>query len=92
MTYSSSSTFTITNGGTADLDVVSLTLAGSNPLDFEIGGSAAGILIPGATASFSVRADPRAVGTRTATLQIVSSDADESTFSLPLSVNGIGEF
>jgi len=87
---SSSYNVTVTNDGTANLTIGTITLAGANPGDFTIvSDNASGqILIPGASANVSVRFNPATTGSKNAQLQIPSNDPDENPVSVTLSGYG----
>lgn len=80
--------FTIRNTGSADLDGLSIHVSGASPADFVVSSLESATLAPGANATFTVFFKPTAGGTRTATLQVISNDADENPFKISLSGNG----
>lgn len=82
---SAAQTFTVKNVGTADLTGLSVTLTGAQPADFAIAPPGVSTLVPGATSSFTVTFMPTSTGTRTATVQVASNDADENPFLIHLS-------
>ncbi|MBS0658888.1 MAG: choice-of-anchor D domain-containing protein [Verrucomicrobia bacterium] len=78
-------TFTIRNQGTAELTGLLITRSGAQPDDFLVNtGGLASTLAPGASTSFTVVFTPGGAGPRSATLQIVSDDADENPFLIRL--------
>ncbi len=81
---------TIANIGTYDLIIGSITIVGTDPLDFIIASDNASghTLGPGESANISVRFSPQDVGARVAGVQIPSSDPDESAVFVLL--NGTG--
>ncbi|MBZ0267176.1 choice-of-anchor D domain-containing protein, partial [bacterium] len=80
----------VSNAGTADLDVTSLSLGGPNAGDFTIDTPALPFTLgPGATATIDVACAPQGIGAKSATLTIGSSDPDEGSFPVPLSGNGV---
>jgi hypothetical protein len=87
-TLSAPQTLTITNTGTAPLEISSLTFAGSDPQDFLVASDGCLGQIA-ATASCTLRLSfaPQAQGSRQATLQIASNDP-ASPASVPLSGTG----
>lgn len=80
--------FTIRNTGSADLTGLSLTLSGAAAGDFVPTQPVLATLAPGATTTFQVSFRPTVTGTRSATLHLVSNDADESPFRILLEGNG----
>ncbi|GAB4118708.1 MAG: hypothetical protein Tsb0027_12300 [Wenzhouxiangellaceae bacterium] len=77
----------VSNTGTADLDLTSVTLAGADAADFVISADPAPVtLLPGEQATIEVQFVPRAgvTGSLNALLQINSSDADEPTLAVDL--------
>jgi hypothetical protein len=80
--------FTIRSAGSGALDLSSVTLVGDHADDFEIAGPEVTSLASSESTTFSVNFTPTAVGTRTASVQILSNDDDESPFILPLA--GVG--
>lgn len=75
-------TFTIRNTGNAALTGITITKAGSNPLDFMVSGPAVTTLAPSGSATFTVLFQPKAAGNRSADLRIVSNDGDENPFDI----------
>ena len=94
---SSSFQLVIHNTGTSNLTGLFRTMGGSHPGDFVPTNFAGSTLGPGQTMNFQVSFTPTAQGTRTATLNIYSDDADETIFEvnftatalLPPTVTGI---
>ena len=80
--------FTIRSAGTGTLNLTSVGLAGAHLGDFSLTGPTVNTIAASETATFTVNFSPTAIGTRNATVQIVSDDTDETTFVLPLT--GIG--
>jgi Abnormal spindle-like microcephaly-assoc'd, ASPM-SPD-2-Hydin len=79
---------TITNTGTATLDLTGMTLTGSNPESFLLqGGNCGTTVAPGASCVVYVQFQPLLRGVRTATLNI-SDNAPNSPQTLPLSGTG----
>ncbi|MEL6288022.1 MAG: choice-of-anchor D domain-containing protein [Pseudomonadota bacterium] len=79
-------TFTIQNTGTGPLTVSSVT---SNSAEFAV--NIAGLSSPiaaGSSGTFTVTFDPAASGARNATIAIASDDADEGTYTLPMTGTG----
>jgi len=78
-------TFTISNSGTASLNVTSITAGG----DFTVGGITLPAAVPASgSTTFTVTFDPSAVGTHPATVSIANDDADENPFTFE--VRGTG--
>ena len=90
-------TLTVTNSGTAALVLSSLTVGGSNPADYTLGGTCANgsslagtLAAPRSTCTISVTFTPGAVGTRNATLTIAHNDGTVNSGSTVVSLNGTG--
>jgi uncharacterized membrane protein len=81
--------FVITNFGTATLGNLALLLSGSHPGDFIPSGLTTTSLAPGASTTIQLNFRPSAAGARTAKLEILSSDAVRSPFSISLAGTGI---
>ena len=83
-------TFNVDNaGGTAALNVSSITKTGSHPGDFTVGAlTPASPIGVGNSATFTVTFDPLAVGPRTATLIVNNNDPDEASYEIVLNGNG----
>ncbi len=79
-----SRTFTIANSGTNTLDIVSVALSGTDAASFGITQVPSSTIAPEGSATFVVEFDPSSAGTKTATLTILNSDADESTFEFAI--------
>ena len=77
---------TIRNAGTASLTGLTV-VSGSS--EFIASQPASGTLAPGTSTTFQIAFKPTAAGTRTATLQITSNDADENPFDISLVGNGV---
>ncbi len=74
-TISAPQSQTITNTGTAPLQITGLTFTGADPQDFLItANSCLGAIQPAASCAISVAFAPQGSGTRTATLSIVGND------------------
>ncbi len=85
---SRSLSFTIQNTGTADLTGISIRKSGKNKDDFTIGFLAKTTLPPGASTTIRLAFNPSATGKRTAKLQFLSNDADETSFDIALTGKG----
>lgn len=77
-------TFTLQNTGTTNLVLNSMMLTGADPADFALTPPVAGVILPGQTASFSVRPAPQGGGTKNAVLEIASNAANITPFRIPL--------
>lgn len=82
-------TFTLENTGTSDLTVSTISFSGANPGDYAV----SGITLPatvGASGSttFTVTFTPAAAGARTATVNVVNDDCDESNYDFALTGSG----
>ncbi|MFK7904815.1 MAG: LamG-like jellyroll fold domain-containing protein [Chitinophagales bacterium] len=81
-------TYTITNDGTGDLEVSSIS--SSNP-DFAIVGFTSGSITSNNNASFDVVLTPSAMGGLNSTISINSNDCDESNYSFQVNGSRYGE-
>ena len=71
-------TVTITNNGLSDLRILSISLIGASPNEFQItGGGQPGLLQPEDSRQVTLVFDPSTVGTKLATLRIYSNDTYE---------------
>jgi len=84
-------TFVIQNIGTAALNVSGINFTGANTGDFSlVSAPSFPLSIPvNGTQTITVQFAPKAIGTRNATINIVSNDADEATYDIALRGNGI---
>lgn len=83
-------TFVVRNTGTTDLQGIQVSLSGENAGDFSADLTAVPTsLARDANASFQVTFSPSTAGTRTATLLIVSNDADENPYQVLLTGKGL---
>ncbi len=85
-------TFTITNLGTAPLNLIGtpkVTVTGANAGDFTVTQPASPIAVS-ATATFTITFTPGAIGGRNAIISIANDDCDESTYDFVVAGNGIG--
>ena len=82
--------FTIENQGAAEtLDISAVTFTGANANDYSVASPATPFTVNGASNQvLNVTFNPSADGTRFATLNIVSNDADESNYSIILNCVG----
>jgi hypothetical protein len=74
-TTSAAQAVTLTNGGTATLTLTAITLAGTNPTDFEALNTCGATLAPAANCVVYVAFKPAAVGTFKATLSVSDNGA-----------------
>ena len=89
---SSPQIFTVSNTGTANLNVTSSSLTGTDAAMFQIlNGANAFTLSPGGSKEVTVQFQPSSSGGKTATLQFVSNDPDEGTFNISLSGTAIAQ-
>jgi formylglycine-generating enzyme required for sulfatase activity len=79
--------YVIRNVGLANLVNLGLSKSGTNTVDFSLGSLSTPTLAPGESTTFTVTFAPSAgaSGTRSATLQVASNDADENPFDIALS-------
>ena len=76
--------FTIRNTGNAILQPLTLSLGGSHPADFKISGMQQSPIAPGGKQEISVRFTPSAAGSRSASLQFVTSQGGLSSLGVLL--------
>jgi hypothetical protein len=84
-------TFTISNGGTADLTLTgspAISIAGPAALDFSLVASPALTVAPGATTAFHVRFAPSVTGTRVATFTIANDDPARNPYDFAVQGQG----
>lgn len=83
--------FVIENRGAGTLKVAEISISGDNATDFTMPGAPSLPFTVAADASQSIIVQflPKATGTRTATLTIVSNDGDESTYNFLIEGNGL---
>lgn len=85
----STHTFTVGNGGAADLILNSLSLSGTAAIDFSLNGITTPTSIaPAGSATFEIHFSPTAVGPLTATVTIVSNDADSTPYTFDIQGTG----
>lgn len=87
-TASAAQTFTVSNNGTADLTLGSITFSGANAADFVQSGCGSTVAI-GASCTISVTFTPSASGVRTATLTVNGNDPVNLPATVSLSGTGI---
>ena len=82
--------FTITNRGQADLHGIRIIQVGAAASEFVVRNLGKTFLAPGASTTFEVVSAPTVFGARSAGIQILSNDADESAFAIALEGSGLG--
>ncbi|WP_395736406.1 beta strand repeat-containing protein [Prosthecobacter sp.] len=86
---STSKTFTISNTGSTNLNLSSLTIGGTNAADFTLTAAASTPVIPAGTTTFTVSFNPSFSGTRTATINIGSDDTTHNPFTFTIQGTGL---
>jgi hypothetical protein len=84
-------TFTISNGGTADLTLTGsprVSIAGPAALDFSLVVSPTASVAPGATTTFQVRFTPPVTGTQVATITIANDDPVKNPYDFAIQGQG----
>ncbi len=81
-------TFTITNSGTANLEITSVVLSGTDANQFSKTNPSSLTVAASGSTTFTVTFDPSSVGTKIATVTINNNDSDEGTFNF--NINGYG--
>lgn len=82
-------TFTVTNTGTTALDLSGgVTITGTDAGDFSVTTQPATSVAAAGNTTFVVEFDPSAVGTRSATINIVNDDADENPYDFAIQGEG----
>ncbi len=83
-------TFTVTNGGgsKSNLTVNSISLSGANASDFVLSAPGAATLAYNASETFTLTFDPAAVGSKTATVTIASSDPTTPSYTFTAAGTG----
>ncbi|MES2594942.1 MAG: choice-of-anchor D domain-containing protein [Verrucomicrobiota bacterium] len=87
---STSKAFTLTNTGDAELSGLAIIREGPHAAEFVVKGLTKNTLSPGASASITVTFTPKAGGPRSAVLHLISNDADENPFDIPVTGLGFG--
>ncbi|MCI4661886.1 MAG: Ig-like domain-containing protein [Neomegalonema sp.] len=80
--------YSIENSGTAPLEITSIVITGDAQADFVVSGFSSGTIPAGSSASFTVTFSPSATGTRSATVQVFSNDADEAVYDFAIEGTG----
>jgi hypothetical protein len=84
-------TFTIQNTGTGALTLTGtplVAIGGTNAADFAVTVLPAASVAAAASTTFQVRFDPSAVGTRSATITVANSDANENPYNFAIQGTG----
>ncbi|RMF62199.1 MAG: choice-of-anchor D domain-containing protein, partial [Calditrichaeota bacterium] len=81
--------FTITNAGTFDLEVATISLLGTNASEFSVSIGGEFVLAPGQSQAVDVNFSPGSEGAKTATLRIESNDPDENPLDVVVSGNAV---
>lgn len=80
-------TFTISNSGTGPLTIGTIT--NSNTTDYTVSGlSSPSPIAIGSSTTFTITFDPQTAGTKTATISIVTNDANENPFRINVTGSG----
>jgi len=82
-------TFTVTNTGTALLNIGSISFSGTNPSDFAVTTAPASSVAVNGSTTFIVTFTPGAAGSRTAILSIASNDCNNNPFMFSISGTGL---
>jgi hypothetical protein len=83
-------TYTIENTGTVALTISNPTITGTHAADYSISTNPGTLSIAaGASTTFTVSFNPSATGTRSATINIISTDTDETTYNFAIQGTGI---
>ena len=80
---SASTAVTVENSGSQDLNISNTTITGSNAGDFSIN-LTSGVIGPNSNQNYTLSFTPSGTGSRTATLNIFSDDADENPYVIEL--------
>jgi hypothetical protein len=81
-------TFTIQNTGASNLTIGTITIGGTHGSDFTVGTSPSANVAAGGSTTFTVIFNPSAAGLRSATISIVTNDADENPYNFSLQGTG----
>lgn len=88
-TTSAPRTLQIQSTGSAALGGIALSITGPGAADFVLSGTPGTSIAAGSSASFNLTFQPKSTGARSAVLQIISNDADESPFEVNLIGSGV---
>ena len=81
-------TFTISNPGNLSLTLGAITFSGANANNFAISSAPATTINGGESTTFTITFNPSAIGTRNATISIISNDSDRSPYTFALTGEG----
>ncbi|MFH0878597.1 MAG: choice-of-anchor D domain-containing protein, partial [Lentisphaerota bacterium] len=81
--------FTITNSGTADLNITGVSTTGADAADFAMTAAPAASILPGQTTTFTIRFDPSVLGMRTAVIHVNNDDYDEADYTFTIQGTGV---
>jgi hypothetical protein len=80
-------TFHVSSEGSADINLTNI--ASSNPTEFSVSlNPSPATVTPGTEVEFEITFSPNGVGLRTATITVISNDADESPYTFNVQGNG----
>ncbi|MEW6214537.1 MAG: choice-of-anchor D domain-containing protein [Nitrospirota bacterium] len=88
-TATMTTTLTIKNTGNADLQIINISISGTNASEFSQTNNCTSPVAPQGTCTITVKFSPASTGSKSATLIISSNDPDESL--LNVSLTGTGE-
>jgi uncharacterized repeat protein (TIGR03803 family) len=80
--------FTITNAGSADLTLGTVSITGANAGDFTVSTAPATTVSAGNSTTLSISFDPSATGSRVAQVTFSNNDPDENPFTFSISGTG----
>ncbi|WP_055436611.1 LamG-like jellyroll fold domain-containing protein [Lacinutrix algicola] len=81
-------TYTINNLGTLNLNIGTLTISGTNALNFVVTSPPSLIVTPGSSTTFDVTFTPTTVGFKTANISIINNDTNENPFNFDVQGSG----
>ncbi|HDL20960.1 MAG TPA: choice-of-anchor D domain-containing protein, partial [Nitrospirae bacterium] len=84
-------TFTISNNGTADLIISTVSLTGADPAEFaiQVDNCAGQTIVPAGTCTIDAVFAPTGTGAKSADISIASNDPDTPALSIPLTGTGV---
>jgi hypothetical protein len=82
-------TFTIQNTGAGYLTVGAISFSGTNASEFSVTTAPSSSVSPSGSTTFIVTFNPTGTGTRSATISIINSDADENPYTFAIQGTGI---
>ncbi len=89
-TTTAAMTATLTNSGTGPLTIASIVIGGTNPGDYAQTNNCGSTLVAGTSCTISVKFDPTANGTRTATITITDNANNVAGSTQTISLTGTG--